>query len=110
MGVDGGLPTPEEWGVKPSVRLDENREAIRAAVERRRMTNPRVFGSVLRGEDKEDSDLDILVDALPGASLLDLCGLEIDLEALLGVRVEVLTSRSLSKHFRDRVVAEAQPI
>jgi len=74
------------------------------------MTNPRVFGSVLRGEDREDSDLDILVDALPGASLFDLCGLEIDLEALLGVRVEVVTPKSLSKYFRDRVVAESQPV
>ena len=96
--------------MRPSIRLDENREAIRAAVERRRMTNPRVFGSVLRGEDREDSDLDILVDALPGASLFDLCGLEIDLEALLGVRVEVVTPKSLSKYFRDRVVAESQPV
>jgi predicted nucleotidyltransferase len=96
--------------MKPSVRLDENREAIRAAVERRRMANPRVFGSVLRGEDREDSDLDILVDAPPGTSLLALCGLENDLEALLGVRVEVLTPGFLSKHFRDRVIAEAQPV
>ena len=96
--------------MRPSIRLDEKREAVRAAVGRRRMANPRVFGSVLRGEDREDSDLDLLVDALPGASLLDLCGLENDLEALLGVRVEVMTPLFLSKRFRDRVVAEAQPV
>ena len=96
--------------MRPSVRLNENREAIRQAVERRRMANPRVFGSVLRGEDREDSDLDILVDALPGATLLDLCGLEYDLETLLGVRVEVLTPECLSVKFRDHVVAEAKPV
>ena len=101
---------PKERGVKPSIRLYENREAIRAAVERRRAANPRVFGSVLRGEDREDSDLDILADPSPDTSLLDLCGLENDLEALLGVRVEVLTPGCLSRHFRDRVVAEAQPV
>ena len=48
--------------MRPSIRLNENREAVRTAVERRRMTNPRVFGSVLRGEDREDSDLDLLVE------------------------------------------------
>jgi len=98
------------FAVKPSIRLNENREAVRAAVERRHMTNPRVFGSVLRGEDRDDSDLDILVDPSPDTSLLDLCGLENDLEAVLGVRVEVLTPKCLSRYFRDRVVAEAQPV
>ena len=96
--------------MRPSIRLNENREAIRAAVERRRMANPRVFGSVLRGEDREDSDLDILVDATPGASLLDLCGLENDLETLLGIRVDVLTPGCLSRYFRDRVMTEAMPV
>ena len=96
--------------MKPSVRLNENRVAIRAAAERRRMVNPRVFGSALRGEDREDSDLDILVDAPEGTTLIDICGLENDLEDLLGVRVDVRTPECLSKRFRDRVVAEAQPI
>ena len=96
--------------MRPSIRLDENREAIRAAVERRRMANPRIFGSVLRGEDRDDSDLDILVDPSPDTSLLDLCGLENDLEALLGVRVDVRTPERLSRRFRDRVVAEARPV
>ena len=96
--------------MRPSIRLNENREAIRAAVERRRAANPRVFGSVLRGDDREDSDLDILVDALPDTSLFDLCGLENDLEDLLGIRVDVRTPGDLPKKWRDRVVAEAKPI
>jgi len=96
--------------MKPSLALDANREAVRAAVSRRRAANPRVFGSVLRGEDREDSDIDILVDALPGATLLDLGGLLIDLEEILGVHVDLLTPNELPRQIRDRVVAEALPI
>ena len=96
--------------MRPSIRLDENREAIRAAVERRRTVNPRIFGSTLRGEDREDSDIDILVDALPGTSIFALGGLEDDLEILLGVPVHVLTPDDLPRKWRDRVLAEAQPV
>ena len=101
---------PEGFDVKPSVRLDENREAVRAAVERRRAANPRVFGSVLRGEDREDSDLDILVDSLPDTSSFDLGGLQDDLEGMLGVRVDVRTPGDLPRKWRDFVVAEARPV
>ena len=107
-----GYSTPAigRFGVKPSIRLGENREAIRAAVLRRRAANPRVFGSALRGEDREGSDFDILVDAPPGTSLLALCGLENDLADLLGVPVQVLTPGDLPVKWRDRVVAAARPI
>ncbi len=83
---------------------------MRAAVNRCRAANPRVFGSVLRGEDSEDSDIDILVDALPGATLFDLGGLQVELEDILGVRVDLVTPGELSRHFRERVLAEAAPI
>jgi hypothetical protein len=96
--------------MKPSAALTGKREAIRAAANRYRVANPRVFGSVLHGADKEGSDLDILVDALPGATLFDLGGLQEDLQQLLGVRVDVLTPGDLPKKFRDRVLAEAQSI
>jgi len=96
--------------MRPSIRLEENREAIRAAVERNHTANPRVFGSVLRGEDREDSDLDILVDTFPDTSLLDIGGLREDLEELLGIRIDILTPGSLPKKWRDRVLAEARPI
>lgn len=96
--------------MKPSIALDNHREAVRTAVSRSRTTNPRVFGSVLRGEDQEGSDLDILVDPLPGATLFDLGGLQIELEEILGVRVDLLTPGDLSRYFRESVLAEAQPI
>ena len=93
--------------MKPSVALESKRAAIREAALRTRATNPRVFGSVLHGTDREDSDLDILVDTLPGATLFDLGGLQVELEELLGVRVDLLTPGELPPRFRLNVLAEA---
>ena len=58
--------------MRPSIVLDLMRSAIREAAGRFRTANPRIFGSVLHGTDQEGSDLDLLVDALPGATLFDL--------------------------------------
>ena len=96
--------------MKPSVALDLKRAAVREAASRFRAENPRIFGSVLHGTDQDGSDLDLLVDALPGATLFDLGGLQIELEALLGVRVDVLTPGDLPPKFRQQVLAEAQPV
>jgi predicted nucleotidyltransferase len=96
--------------VKPSVALNLHRDAVREAVGRFRSANPRVFGSALRGADEEGSDLDILVDALPGATLFDLGGLQEELEALLGVRVDLRTPGDLPPKVRERVLAAAKPI
>jgi predicted nucleotidyltransferase len=83
---------------------------VREAVNRFRTANPRVFGSVLHGTDKDGGDLDLLVDTLPGATLLDLGGLHDDLESLLGIRVDLLTPGDLPPKFRAKVLAEAQPV
>ena len=96
--------------MKPSIALEEKRASVRAAASRYRIANPRVFGSVLHGTDREDSDLDLLVDALPGASLFDICGLEVELGDLLGVPVHVSTLAELSPRVREKVVAEALPV
>lgn len=96
--------------MKPTIALDLKRSAVREAVSRFHTANPRVFGSVLRGDDREGSDLDLLVDALPGATLFDLGGLQAELEELLGVRVDVLTPGDLPPKFRQQVLAEAQPL
>jgi predicted nucleotidyltransferase len=69
--------------------------------------NVRVFGSVARGEASTDSDIDILVDLEPKRSLLDLSGLLLDLQDLLGCKVDVVTERSLHWYIRDRVLQEA---
>ena len=96
--------------MKPSVALEAHRDAIRRIVSEGRARNPRVFGSVLRGEDREDSDLDLLVDSTAETSLFDLAGIELELERLLGVRVEVTTTGSLPESFRNSVLAEALPV
>ena len=96
--------------MRPSVALQANHAAVLAAIERCGTTNPRVFGSVLYGTDLDDSDLDLLVDALPGTTFLDVCGLQSELELLLGVPVDVLTPSSLHRSIREYVVAEAAPI
>ena len=96
--------------MRPSLMLDLKRNAIREAVSRSpNLTNPRVFGSVLHGTDHDGSDLDLLVDS-SGASLFDLARLKIELESLLGVRVDLLTPGFLPSTFRDKVLAEAQPV
>ncbi len=96
--------------MKPSLALNKERDAIRAAVCRHHTANPRVFGSVLNGSDAEGSDLDLLVDALPGATLFDLGGLQVELEDLLGIAVDVLTPDDLPQRFRAKVLAEARPV
>ncbi len=70
----------------------------------------RVFGSAARGEADAQSDLDFLVDLDPGRSLLDLGGLQFELEALLGCPVDVVTERGLKARIRERVLREAVPV
>lgn len=96
--------------MRPSIVLDLKRSAVREAANRFRAANPRVFGSVLHGTDLDGSDLDLLVDALPGATMFDLGGLQVELETLLGVRVDLLTPGDLPVKCRARVLAEAQPV
>jgi uncharacterized protein len=96
--------------MKPSEILALHRNAAREAVARYRAANLRVFGSALRGADGEGSDLDLLVDPLPGATLFDLGGLQVELEELLGVRVDLLTPGDLPEKFRGKVLAEAKAV
>ena len=70
----------------------------------------RVFGSVARGEADAGSDVDFLVELDPGRSLLDLGGLQFELEALLGRPVDVVTERGLKARIRERVLREAVPV
>ncbi|MEJ8814598.1 nucleotidyltransferase family protein [Variovorax ureilyticus] len=96
--------------MRPSVALEMKRNAVRDLAARFCTANPRVFGSVLRGTDRDGGDLDLLVDALPGATLFDLGGLQDELETLLGIHVDLLTPADLPLKFRAKVLAEAQPV
>jgi predicted nucleotidyltransferase len=70
----------------------------------------RVFGSVARGEDDRKSDIDFLVELEAGRSLLDLGGLQMELEELLGCKVDVVTESGLYWLLRRRILKEAQPL
>lgn len=94
----------------PSQALRHGRSLIRKLAARHRTANPRVFGSVVTGQDREGSDLDVLVEPLPGTTLFDLGGLQDALEEALGVRVDVKTPRDLPPHIRADVLRQAVPV
>jgi predicted nucleotidyltransferase len=96
--------------MRPSEALALHRDRIREIALSHRVTNPRVFGSVLRGEDTEDSDLDILVEPTAETTLFDIGAIQHELTELLPVAVDVLTPRALPEKFRHLVQQEAQPI
>ncbi|MEW5791469.1 MAG: nucleotidyltransferase family protein [Pseudomonadota bacterium] len=96
--------------MRPSLALEQHREVIRAIVARHRAYNARVFGSVLHGADREGSDLDLLVDAGPDTSLLDLVKAQHEIESIVGVPVDLLTPEDLPESFRPKVLAEARPL
>ncbi|MBM3148254.1 MAG: nucleotidyltransferase family protein [Actinobacteria bacterium] len=88
----------------------EHRDAILRAAAARRARNVRLFGSVARREATADSDVDLLVDLEPGAGLFEVGGLLMDLQELLGHRVDVITVDGLRPRIRERVLAEAVPL
>jgi predicted nucleotidyltransferase len=96
--------------MKPSLGLKEYREQIRRIIEANRGQNPRVFGSVLHGNDTDESDLDILIDAAPKFTLFDMARIALEIEKLINKKVDVRTPDDLSPNFRPQVVAEAMPI
>ncbi|HDL5698989.1 TPA: nucleotidyltransferase family protein [Mannheimia haemolytica] len=94
----------------PSQLLKIKQKEIMAISRQFAVENLRVFSSVAKGLDTEKSDLDILVDTTPKTTMLDLCGLQMELEELLGIRVDVLTPRSLPEKFRQQVLNEARAL
>ncbi len=90
--------------------IQKEREEIIRLSTLRGAKNIRVFGSVARGEESKDSDIDILVELEKGRSLLDLSGLLMDLQQLLGRKVDVVTEKSLHWYIRDRILKEAREI
>jgi len=90
------------------LRTEKKAEILRLA-ELHGARDIRVFGSVARGDNRDDSDVDFLVNLEPNRSLFDLAGLAEDLRDLLGVRVDVITPESL-RYIRDAVLSEARPL
>ena len=96
--------------MKPSDLIQTHRAEIIRAVHAHKTRNPRIFGSTLHGDDTRLSDLDLLVEALPGATLFDLGGLQDELQTLLGITVDVLTAEDMPPNFRQKVLTEAKPL
>lgn len=96
--------------MKPSLALQTHRVAIRSVVELHHARNARVFGSVVHGNDTEQSDLDILIDTTPDMTLMDVASIQVKLEKLLGISVDVLTPKGLPEKFHNIVLAEAVPV
>lgn len=92
---------------RPSLRVEQHRDQIRALVLTHRATSPRVFGSVARGDDEPGSDLDLLVDFSDEATLLDEVGLRLALRDLLRIDVDVVAADALRGDFGERVLREA---
>jgi predicted nucleotidyltransferase len=93
--------------MKPSVAYQQHRDAIRQIVERHHAKNPRIFGSVLHGQDTDESDLDILIDTTEETSLFDVGAIRTELTELLGVEVDVLTPGALPDRWKLEVLNEA---
>jgi len=90
--------------------LSRKRDAVLAIGARHGVSRVRLFGSVARGEERPDSDIDLLIELEEDRGFEDYLAFVEELEKLLGRRVEVLLSRSLSRHFRPYIEAEAQPL
>ncbi len=96
--------------MRPSEALNLHRDRIRQIALSHRVTNPRVFGSVLRGEDTEGSDLDILVGPTSETTHMDIGAIQFELSEVMNISIDVLTLLALPKTFRHIVEKEAQPI
>ena len=96
--------------MRPSLALQTHREAIREIALRHRVLNVRVFGSVVHGEDTEESDLDLLVDPTSETTLMDIAKIQVEVTRLLNVSVDVLTPNALPDKFRSQVLAEATAV
>jgi predicted nucleotidyltransferase len=96
--------------MRPSISIAEHRDQVREILKRAGLRNAKLFGSTARGEDTEDSDLDLLVEAPAGATLYDLARVELELEELLGCKVEIVTQGFLAADVAKNVEADLMPI
>ena len=90
--------------------LDEKRDEILRLAALHGAANVRVFGSVARGDDSDDSDIDLLVHMEDGRSLFDLVRFWTGVSTLLGRKVDVVSDGGISPYLRERILAEARAI
>ena len=90
--------------------IGDKREQVLAAARKHGATSIEIFGSVARGDADSSSDVDFLVELEPGRSLFDMGGLLMDLQNLLGRKVDVVTKKSIHWYIREKVLMEAKPV
>lgn len=91
-------------------KIQQKKKEILVVAKQHGIVNIRIFGSVARGEDNLQSDIDLLVDLEKGRSLFDLGGALIKLQDLLGRKVDIVTERGLHWYLREKIVKEAKPL
>ena len=91
----------------PLEKIKAHRQEILDIAKKYGASNIRIFGSVARGEAGPDSDYDFLIELEPGRSAFEIGGLLMDLQDLLGAKVDIVTDRGLNKHIREKVLKEA---
>jgi uncharacterized protein len=96
--------------MRPSEAFDFYRPMIRRVVEANQACNPRVFGSIARRDDNDQSDVDLLVDTTRATTLFDIAEIELKLERLMGVPVHVTTTGALRGRLRARILTDAQAV
>src|SRR5439155_26348772 len=101
-------PRPEGGGGLALLRL--SRARLQTAARRHGIRDLRVFGSVARGDETPESDVDLLVEVDPGRTLLDLIGFQQEAEDILGVGVDVASPRMMKERVRARAMREARPV
>ena len=97
-------------GNRIAARLRKNRRQVLRIAETHGLTNVRVFGSVARGDEQAESDVDLLVDVAPGVGLFTLGRCQAELQALLGAPVDLVPAADLKAGVADEVLAEAQAL
>lgn len=96
--------------MRPSEALAKHRDEVLAIIARYPVSNPRIFGSVARGEDVEGSDIDLVLDVEGSFSYFDMARMALELEALLGCSLDIGTARSLKPHVAEQAATDLRPI
>ena len=103
-------PTRKPLSGPTGRRVAAHRGELLEVLRRHGVTNPEVFGSAARGDDREDSDLDLLLDFAPGTSIIDIIGIQHELEDLLGVPVDLVPRSGLKERVRTRAAKDLLPL
>lgn len=108
--TETAAPAKEPLSGPTGQRVAAHRGELRETLRRHGVANPEIFGSAARGDDREGSDVDILVDFPPGTSIIDIIGIQHELEDMLGVPVDLVPRNGLKERVRSRAAKDLLPL